>query len=64
MFYKDLQEGYTIEFRIIKDGSMQYHRTPVYHKMMEVNKRLKELHEDPAVIRAEVYKTKYFDKTL
>lgn len=64
MRYKDLTQGWVIEFRTIQDEQLQYHKSPVYTKLMELNKRLKELDSDPSVIKAEVYETRYFDKTL
>lgn len=64
MYYNDLQKGWNIEFRIIKDEAMQYMRTPTYKTKRQLNERLKELYNDPAVVRAEIYETRYFDKTL
>lgn len=61
--YSKLKEGWIIEFRIIKEEQMQYMKTPVYRTKRELSQRLTELHEDKAVIRAEVYSTRYFDKT-
>ena len=63
MYYNQLLDGWIIEFRKIQDEQLQYHKTPTYKTKRELNTRLKELYEDPSVLRAEVFKIKYFDKT-
>ena len=64
MYYDKLERGWGIEFRYVQDEQLKFMKTPIYKTKRELNERLKELYNDPACTRAEVYTAKYFDKTL
>lgn len=64
MNFNELKQGHRIEYTFISEEMLKYAQTPVFETKRELNKRLKEMHEDESVQKCIVVAVRYFDKSV